>query len=219
VAGWVRSAAVTRTGTKVPRAADGHGVDWRPAEDRHDDRHQHPQDDPHDDQHDDQQDDQQGAHAMQTTAPSTTGHDARDVLTEHGSAVEVQYLDGGEVNLRILAQPDRLDTEAGAELLARAVSHVRRRRTRVVRTAVDASMPAAGAILDALRSRVGDDVGEIALRRAGASVMVTLHLLPVRPGRRTTHAAVGRDARTVTPHATRPGPAARRAPHPQERSR
>jgi hypothetical protein len=153
---------------------------------------------------------------MRTTGTQPRPDEAPvDVLTDRGSAVEVRYLDGDEVALRILTQGD-VHPDAGADLLVRAVSHVRRGRTRVVRTAVDASGPSAGAMLDALRDRVGADVGEITLRRAGSSVMVTLHLLPARPARRVPPPVPGRDVRTGAPGSARTRPVAPRAPRPKE---
>jgi hypothetical protein len=154
---------------------------------------------------------------MPTMDHPTRPDAGRDVLTGHGSAVEVRYLEGDEVTLRMLTPTDEVDTDTEADLLAQAVSHVRSRRTRVVRTALDTSTPTAVAVLDALRSRVGADIDEIALRRAGSSVMVTLRLLPVQPARRPARPVPGREARSSAPRTSRP--AARRAPQPQERSR
>jgi hypothetical protein len=155
---------------------------------------------------------------MYATATPPTRHDAvRDVLTEHGSAVEVRYLDDGEVTLRILTPQEDLDTGDGAVLLARAVSQARHQRMRVVRTALDVSTPTAVEVLDALRSRVGDDIDEIALRRAGSSVMVTLRLLPLPATRRPGQPHPGRDVRSATSRPRRPS--GRRVQHTAEASR
>lgn len=95
-----------------------------------------------------------------------------------GASLEVEYRDD-VATLRLV--PDSDDVDASARLLCAAVQHVRRRRhARRVLTAVDAAGPAGGTLLAALRSRVGTDVGEIALRRAGSTVMVTVELLPNR---------------------------------------
>lgn len=60
-----------------------------------------------------------------------------------------------------------------------------RRATRLT-TALSVTAPSSADMLTALRSRVGTEVGRIELRRAGASVMVDLDLLPrpTRPGAR-----------------------------------
>jgi hypothetical protein len=129
-----------------------------------------------------------------------------------GASLEVEYRDDA-ATLRLMPDPD--DVDASARLLCAAVQHVRRRRhARRVHTAVDTAGPAGGLLLAALRSRVGIDVDEIVLRRAGSTVMVTAELLPVGGG-----PAVGRPTPARGRLGERPrGRDSRPASHPRPRA-
>ncbi len=92
-----------------------------------------------------------------------------------GASLEVEYV-ADDVTLRLTPDPD--DVHAAARLLCAAVQHVRRRQARRVHTAFDLTGPSGGALVAALQDRVGIDVEQIVMRRAGSSVMVTADLLP-----------------------------------------
>lgn len=74
----------------------------------------------------------------------------------------------------------RRDVEAGragARLLRDALGRARARRVRHVYTALDPSVPASGVVLDALRADVGTAVEDIAMRRAGSTVLLDVVLV------------------------------------------
>jgi hypothetical protein len=152
---------------------------------------------------------------MSTLTAPAAGTSHRAVLRARGTTVEVHYGDPDDVFLQVTTQAS--DAAAGAGLLCAAVTQARARRTRQLRTVLDASSPACWTYLEALRTRVGEEVESIALRRAGSSVLVTLHLVPPpasprpRPGAARTrgHGPDGRPSRT------QPRPA---GPHPQRRT-
>ena len=110
--------------------------------------------------------------------------------TLHGAGARAEVLYGGPGDVRVqlttdiqladATRPDadRRTTAAAAGLLCAAVAQARRRRARVVRTVLDASAPSGAALLAALRAQVGTDIADIAMRRAGSSVLVTIDLLP-----------------------------------------
>lgn len=65
-----------------------------------------------------------------------------------------------------------------ARLACEAVHQARVRHIRRLETTLEVATIACGVILEALRRRRGNDLDRIELRRAGASVMVTLELRP-----------------------------------------
>jgi hypothetical protein len=67
---------------------------------------------------------------------------------------------------------------AGAALVCEGLTRAGRHRARHARTALEIATPACGAVLDALRERVGEDVDRIGLRRAGPTVLVDVELRP-----------------------------------------
>jgi hypothetical protein len=118
---------------------------------------------------------------MWPTTERTLCQDARTTaapedVAPHGATLDVEYA-GAEATLRLVPDPD--DVDAGVRLMCAAVSHVRRRHTRRVHTAIDLTAPSGGALLEALWSREGIDVAGIAMRRAGSTALVTIDLLPV----------------------------------------
>ena len=160
--------------------------------------------------------DDEGTPAMSTVTAPTAGTPHRTVLRASGTTVALQYGDPDDVLLEVTTPFD--DPDAGARLLCTAVSQARSRRTRQLRTVLDASSPACWTYLEALRTRVGDDVESIALRRAGSSVLVTLHLVPPpaphpsRPGTHRPRGGHGPDRRPSRPQPRTAGP------HPQRRT-
>ncbi len=101
------------------------------------------------------------------------------VLQSGGTRVVVEYGEGGRARLDVAADCyDRGSAEAG-RLVCEAVHQARLHHADCVACALDASGPACGAILEALHARLGEDVGSIATRRAGSSVMVMLELEPI----------------------------------------
>jgi hypothetical protein len=72
-----------------------------------------------------------------------------------------------------------------ARLACEAVHQARVRDTRRLEVMLEVATPACGVILEALRRRRGNDLDGIELRRAGASVMVTLDVRPWPVLRRT----------------------------------
>jgi hypothetical protein len=101
------------------------------------------------------------------------------VLQSGETRVVVRYGEDGRARLDVTAdRDDRGSAEAG-RLVCEAVHQARLHHADCVACALDASGPACGAILEALHGRLGEDVGSIATRRAGASVMVVLDLEPV----------------------------------------
>jgi hypothetical protein len=109
---------------------------------------------------------------------STTEEAQRSVLRAGGATVEVLYEGPDDARLLLTSDDATHGAPAGARLLCRAVHQARTRHTRRVRTVLDASAPAGAHYLAALRTRIGDDVAGIAMRRAGSSVLVTLDLMP-----------------------------------------
>lgn len=75
-----------------------------------------------------------------------------------------------------------LDTDEylGAEddRAERILAAARARQATHLTTSLSIAAPSCAHLLEALRSRVGTDVGRMQLRRAGSSVMVDLDLLP-----------------------------------------
>jgi hypothetical protein len=69
-------------------------------------------------------------------------------------------------------------TVEAARLACEAVHQARVRDTRRLEVVLEVATPVCGVILEALRRRRRNDLDRIELRRAGASVMVTLDLRP-----------------------------------------
>ncbi|WP_298460907.1 hypothetical protein [uncultured Cellulomonas sp.] len=140
----------------------------------------------------------------------------RSTLHDTGTAVQVVYGDPDDIRIELTGDPDRRIATVAADLLCAAVAQARRRNARQVRTVLDASAPSGAVYLAALRDRIGTDIADIAMRRAGSSVLVTLTLLPlprvartpVVPGAASAHAARRAGGR---PHA-RPGVVRHAAP-------
>ena len=101
-----------------------------------------------------------------------------DVLRSDGARALVRYGDDDAALVDLSLERPDARPGAVADLLCEAVRRARVRRTRHLRTALDAGAPSCGVVLDALHGRVGRDVGSVSLRRAGSSVMVTVDLLP-----------------------------------------
>lgn len=133
----------------------------------------------------------------------------RSTLHDGGATVEVLYAGPDDVRVELVTDPARPTPHVGARLLCAAVAQARARHARLVHTVLDASAPSGAAYLAALRDRLGADVADISMRRAGSSVMVTLDLLPARP------------RRPLTVTGTAPGrvPAARTAPVGRQQAR
>jgi len=116
-----------------------------------------------------------------------------------GAIVEVTDDDLDDTRVHLTVESPSARPTAVAAVLCEAVRQAHARRRGHVRMALDAGAPSSGVVLEALRGRIGADVGSIALRRAGSSVMVTLDLLPApRPGRQLGARPAGRAPR---PHA------------------
>ena len=100
------------------------------------------------------------------------------MLRTGSASVELEYVDLDHVHMRVLTAPLGPDAYAGAALVCEAISQARANRARHLDTALDASAPACGIVLDALHARIGTEVGRLDLHRAGASVIVDVDLLP-----------------------------------------
>lgn len=120
-------------------------------------------------------------------SPTTTqAEDAlRADLPTGRSTLAVEYTDHGGARLHLTTDPD--DVESSARLLCAAVSHVRRRHTRRVHTALELNAPSSATLLAALQAQVGVDIEDIAMRRAGSTAMVTLELPPAPALAATAH--------------------------------
>lgn len=88
----------------------------------------------------------------------------------------VVHEDGDEVCLDLWTGRERDSTAAGVELVEAAVTSASSSHVRHVLATLEASAPASGDVLTALRARVGGDVEHLETRRAGASVLVDLGL-------------------------------------------
>jgi hypothetical protein len=102
----------------------------------------------------------------------------RTVLRSLGATVVVQYVDPDHARLTV--DTDRYGPGArdAAGLVCEAIHEARARHVHHVDTALEAAAPACSVILDALRTRSGNDLDGMDLRRAGASVMVSIDVRP-----------------------------------------
>ena len=102
----------------------------------------------------------------------------RTVLRSRDATVEVQYVDPDHARLMVDTQRYGPGAREAARLVCEAVYQARTRHVHHVETALDAAAPACCLILEALRSRSANDLEGMELRRAGASVMVSLDVRP-----------------------------------------
>jgi hypothetical protein len=109
---------------------------------------------------------------------TTMTSERNPVFEAKGAVVEMRYEDHDDVSVLLRSDPAGAGARSGARLVGDAVSHARANHARRVLTTLDASRPSSGFVLDELRKRVGRDVGTLALRRAGASILVTVDLAP-----------------------------------------
>ena len=102
----------------------------------------------------------------------------RTVLRSREATVEVHYVDPDHARLMVDTQRYGPGAREAARLVCEAVYQARARHVHHVETALDAAAPACCIILEALRNRAGNDLESMELRRAGASVMVSLDVRP-----------------------------------------
>jgi hypothetical protein len=102
----------------------------------------------------------------------------RTVLRSREATVVVQYVDLDHARLEVDTQRYGPGAREAARLVCEAVYQARARHVHHVETALDAAAPACCIILEALRNRSGNDLEGMELRRAGASVMVSLDVRP-----------------------------------------
>lgn len=102
----------------------------------------------------------------------------RTVLRSHDATVVVQYVDPDHARLTVDTQRYGIGAREAARLVCEAVYQARARHVHHVETALDASAPSCCIILEALRNRSANDLDGMELRRAGASVMVSLDVRP-----------------------------------------
>ena len=120
---------------------------------------------------------------MVTTAPFCE----RTLVRSGGTTIVVEYRDDGHARLDVMGKCYGGGSAEAARLACEAIHQARLRHANRIEGALDASSPECGAILEALHREIGHDLTSIAMRRAGASVMVTLDTLPVpMPTRRRT---------------------------------
>jgi hypothetical protein len=98
----------------------------------------------------------------------------RTVLRSPGAMVVVQYVDPDHARLMIEADRFGQGGREAARLVCEALHDVRAHRVHHVETALEAAAPASCIVLEALRSPSAGDIDGLDLRRAGASVMVSL---------------------------------------------
>lgn len=119
--------------------------------------------------------------AEERTAAEGVVHPAPAALTSEGAEVEMLAEGLDEVTLLLRSDADGPGARRGAGLVCQAVARARAGHAQRIRTALTASQPSCGIVLDALRARVGGDVDTMTLRRAGSTVLVTLDLAPFDP--------------------------------------
>lgn len=102
----------------------------------------------------------------------------RTVLRSREATVEVQYVDPDHARLMVDTQRYGPGAREAARLVCEAVYQARARHVHHLETALDAAAPACCLILEALRTRAGNDLEGMELRRAGSSVMVSLDVRP-----------------------------------------
>lgn len=109
-----------------------------------------------------------------TTTTTTDPHSVR--LATEGAAVDIRYVEPREAVLELHADPSGSGARAGGRLMAAALAEARAHGVDHVRTALDAARPSSGFVLDAFRATTV--VQDVSLRRAGATVLVEVRLLP-----------------------------------------
>jgi hypothetical protein len=101
-------------------------------------------------------------------------HEEPTVLSSGGATVVLQYVDPDHARLTVETERFGQGGREAGRLVCEAVHQARGRRVHHVETALEAAAPASCMVLEALQTGSGDDVEAIDLRRAGASVMVSL---------------------------------------------
>ena len=98
----------------------------------------------------------------------------RTILRSPGATVVVQYLDADHAHLMVESERWGQGARDAARLVCEALHEVGVRRVHHVQAALEASAPASCMVFEALRELSGSHLDAIDLRRAGASVMVSL---------------------------------------------
>jgi hypothetical protein len=98
------------------------------------------------------------------------------LLESEETRILIEYGDDGHARLDVMAKQYGRGSAAAGRLAREAIHQARLRHADSIEGALDASSPMCGAILEALHREIGHDLESIAMRRAGASVMVTLEM-------------------------------------------
>ncbi|MBD3778848.1 MAG: DUF1876 family protein [Micrococcales bacterium] len=95
-----------------------------------------------------------------------------------GALVRLEHEHPGRAYLAVRSAPTPRGDAAARDLVCAAVVRARAERISHLVTTLDASRPVCGVVLTALREQVGTHVRELECHRSGASVLVSVELLP-----------------------------------------
>lgn len=96
-----------------------------------------------------------------------------------GALVRLEHEHPGRAYLAVRSAPTPRGDAAARDLVCAAVVRARAERISHLVTTLDASRPVCGVVLTALRDQVGTHVRELECHRSGASVLVSVELLPL----------------------------------------